>query len=80
MTVHDRPDYDAEIAKLSNQRQQLQAQFDRVKHSYDTGRIIDAKVALANCDRRLCELRGKKAAAQSVEAPRSGAIFYGSNN
>jgi hypothetical protein len=80
MTVYDTPDFDHEIAQVSNQRQRLQAQYDKIKNSYDTCSIIDAKVALDDCERRLCELRGKKAAAQPIEPPRSSAIFFGSNN
>jgi hypothetical protein len=79
MTVYDRPDFDAEIAAALKTRQELQARYDKIKNTYDTCALIDAKVALANADRRLRELRGKKAAAQSIESPRSSAVFYGTN-
>jgi hypothetical protein len=35
MTVYDSPDYTAEIAKALQVREQLQAQYDAVKHTFD---------------------------------------------
>jgi hypothetical protein len=78
--IYDREDYDSEIAKVRGQREQLQAQFDAVKHTYDTGRIIELRAALADVNRQLWSLQTKKAAAQPAEPLRGSSVFFGSNS
>jgi hypothetical protein len=77
--IHDKSDLDAVIAEATKARDQAQAQFDRIKHSYDSSSIIDAKVRLADAERQLRRLRSEQAGANPTEPRQSGAVFYGSN-
>jgi hypothetical protein len=74
------PDIDAKIAAALSERNRRQAEFDKVKHSYDSSSIIDARFALDGANRRLLELRGQKEADRPVESARNSSIFFGSNS
>jgi hypothetical protein len=78
--IHDRQNFDHEIASALADRARLQAEYDAVKNGYDTFRVIQLRGAMAEATRRLCELRSAKAAAQPIEPRQSRAIFYGSNS
>ena len=77
--VHDRPDYDAAIAAALKTQRQLEAEYDDIKNGYDTFRVIQLRGAMAEANRRLCELRSAKAADRPIEPRQSRAVFYGSN-
>jgi hypothetical protein len=77
--IHDKPDHNVEIAKALATRDRLQAEFDQVKNSYDTCRLIDIRFALNAANRRVLELRGNQAADRPVESARNSSIFFGSN-
>jgi hypothetical protein len=77
--IHDKPDHDAAITNALASRDRLQAEFDQVKNSYDTCRLIDIRFALNEANRRVLELRGQKEADRPVESVRNSSIFFGSN-
>jgi hypothetical protein len=70
----------AEIAKAVRTRDWMQAEYDKVKYSFDSGAIIDRRHALNEAERQLRMLRGAKAADRPVESARNSSIFYGSNS
>jgi hypothetical protein len=78
--TNSRPNFDSAIAEATAARDQLQAEFDAVKNGYDTFRVIQLRGAMAEANRRLCELRSAKAADRPIEPRQSRAIFFGSNS